>query len=833
MRRLPSSFKFMVFLSAMFFATATDAFVERTKEFNPATMGWRATELNSLTNTAPENFAADIQKYRDAGGKGDPAALLNLAVLHQRGFGLTTNLEEAARLVTQAAEMGFAPAQTQLGLYLGEGIGVPRDKVKAVSWYEKAAAQNFATAEYLLGYCYLYGQGVATNFDTANEWLRKAAKHDSPAGLHALAYSHYIGRGVATNRTEAIRLLRRATELGSYPSATFLAIILLEDSNSADLGEAVRLARSAAENGDISGQRLLAKMFLLGRGVPFDTKQALHWMRRAAGRGDFEADAILGRWHLGDIFGKPDYATALFWLEPAAKAGHPLAQNSLGMMYANGWGVPTDHWKGVELFRLAAAQSFADGWTSLALMYYMGSGFARDEREGFRCARRAAELGSPHGQRMVAYAWLTGSGTPTNFDEGVKWMSRAAAQGEPDAINQLESWIRERRFSAERMAESTALLKSVADKGSLPAAMVVGRFYASGILQPRSFARAWDYCSRAATNRFPNAAARVTLMLIEESRGPDDEPPQAWKWLEDTANQGDAQAQAGLAMRYISAPPPFRDVAAGTNWLWRGVQQERANSMMFLGQLLLQGLVIPQDRAAGLELLNRAAALGHAPAQSFLADQAFTEPRGATVPEALRYYELAAQQHWPRAVASLGYLFMEGSHVPLNLRRGRDLLLRAAALEEPRAQYSCGLALLRGDWGVTNQNDALVFLRAAADQGVRAAQKACGDLLARPGTNYRSIAEAWKWYEIAKAGGDRDATAGMNALWKEMSSEQIQQAQREAAAFNPKRKGPSPYLTLPGLPPLQNPQTSPGTVPPYFTLPALPSLLDGFKTAAQ
>ncbi len=106
-------------------------------------------------------------------------------------------------------------------------------------------------------------------------------------------------------------------------------------------------------------------------------------------------------------------------------------------------------------------------------------------------------------------------------------------------------------------------------------------------------------------------------------------------------------------------------------------------------------------------------------------------------------------------------------------------------------------------------------------------------MLARPGTNYRSIAEAWKWYEIAHAAGDRDAKAGMNALWQEMSSEQIKQAQREAAAFNPKRKGPSPYLTLPGLPPLQNPQTSPGTVPPYFTLPTLPSLLDGFKTAAH
>src|SRR5436190_5999149 len=134
MPRMPScSIKGLVAVAVV--AMVAHSFARTPKgelDFPAASMGWRAAEFQNLTNQSREKLAAEVQKYREAGGKGDPAALLNLAVLHERGIGLITNKVEAAKLVRQAAEMGFAPAQNQLGLYFSDGVGVAPDAKEAL-----------------------------------------------------------------------------------------------------------------------------------------------------------------------------------------------------------------------------------------------------------------------------------------------------------------------------------------------------------------------------------------------------------------------------------------------------------------------------------------------------------------------------------------------------------------------------------------------------------------------------------------------------------------------------------------------------------------------------
>jgi hypothetical protein len=54
---------------------------------------------------------------------------------------------EAFRLYRQAAEMGFAASQYNVGLYYDKGWGVEKNKEEALKWYRKASAQGLKEAD--------------------------------------------------------------------------------------------------------------------------------------------------------------------------------------------------------------------------------------------------------------------------------------------------------------------------------------------------------------------------------------------------------------------------------------------------------------------------------------------------------------------------------------------------------------------------------------------------------------------------------------------------------------------------------------------------------------
>ena len=53
------------------------------------------------------------------------------------------NYQEAARIVKDYAERGYATAQYDLGLMYEKGRGVAQDYRQAAKWYQKAAEQGY------------------------------------------------------------------------------------------------------------------------------------------------------------------------------------------------------------------------------------------------------------------------------------------------------------------------------------------------------------------------------------------------------------------------------------------------------------------------------------------------------------------------------------------------------------------------------------------------------------------------------------------------------------------------------------------------------------------
>lgn len=116
-----------------------------------------------------------------------PDAQINLGALYDR----RGESAKAVRCYREAADMGHAVAQHNLGCCYENGEGVEKDVEQAVSLYRKAADQGYAVAQCHLGKCYEYGVGVDQDFNFAAVWYRLAKSQGYPAAAECLQRVEY------------------------------------------------------------------------------------------------------------------------------------------------------------------------------------------------------------------------------------------------------------------------------------------------------------------------------------------------------------------------------------------------------------------------------------------------------------------------------------------------------------------------------------------------------------------------------------------------------------------------------------------------------------------
>jgi TPR repeat protein len=110
---------------------------------------------------------------------GNPAAQLQLGLLHYHGHGVRESDAQARQWFEKAARQGSPQAQFQLANMYAYGLadlpeGADPYRV-AAQWYFEAARQGLAEAQYSLGILFLTGSGVQQSPDEAQKWIRRAA----------------------------------------------------------------------------------------------------------------------------------------------------------------------------------------------------------------------------------------------------------------------------------------------------------------------------------------------------------------------------------------------------------------------------------------------------------------------------------------------------------------------------------------------------------------------------------------------------------------------------------------------------------------------------------
>ncbi|WVQ64176.1 uncharacterized protein L199_002338 [Kwoniella botswanensis] len=167
----------------------------------------------------PRNPREAIVWFKRAASQADednPHALHELALLHERpnnGGVVPHDPNMARELFTQAAQLGYAPAQFKLGSCHEFGtLGCPIDPRKSIGWYTRAAEKGDMEAELALSGWYLTGsEGVLKQSDTeAYLWGRKAANKGLAKAEYAVGYYTEIGIGVKQDIELAKRWYMRA-----------------------------------------------------------------------------------------------------------------------------------------------------------------------------------------------------------------------------------------------------------------------------------------------------------------------------------------------------------------------------------------------------------------------------------------------------------------------------------------------------------------------------------------------------------------------------------------------------------------------------------------------
>ena len=307
----------------------------------------------------PERGSAAF--FRDAAGRGSPAALSNLGVLYARGEGgVEKDGAEALKCFREAAGKNYPAGVLNLGIFLLTGPLESRDEHEAEKILTVEAEKGSPAAQCALGLLYsgrLYP--AAADQESSLEWLRKSSAQGFPEADYLLALDSLEGRGVREDRSTAFALMGRA-----------------------------------ASSGVVAAQYRIGIFFRDGTGTAADFRNAAKWLR-AALRGSPEAAAGLGNLYETGRGVQRDNQQAVMWYKKAEKIDPALGGYFLARMYEEGRGVTKSFHEAMVRYEISAAAGYPDAAWRLGKIYEEGRGTVIDLEKACRYYRDAAEHGSP------------------------------------------------------------------------------------------------------------------------------------------------------------------------------------------------------------------------------------------------------------------------------------------------------------------------------------------------------------------------------------------------------------------------------------------------------
>jgi TPR repeat protein len=170
----------------------------------------------------------------------------------------------------------------------------------------------------------------------------------------------------------------------------------------------------------------------------------------------------------------------------------------------------------------------------------------------------------------------------------------------------------------------------------------------------------------------------------------------------------------------------------------------------------------------------------HALAESYYAGREGTEQDFV---RAADWYRRLAKMGDARAQTSLGLMYARGYGVPKNLAEAHRWWNFAAIQNDPGAQYNLGLTYATGEGVTVDYERAARWFREASRRGHVQAQHNLGMLYHEGKGVPKDARFAYYWVRVAALQGDTVAADTLKNISAGMSTEQIAEAEAQAAAW--------------------------------------------------
>lgn len=239
----------------------------------------------------------------------------------------------------------------------------------------------------------------------------------------------------------------------SEASLALARIYLMGEGMPKDAKAARKWYERANYVGFVPAAKTLGDMYFYGFDMDRDVKRAVEFYNKAATLGYAPAAYSLAEiYYYGEPGVEPNLPKAMALYQTAARVKHPGALYALAVAYDSGDGMTADPQKALAFYRDAAVAGNIDAQSAMGTYFYEGSGgVAKDDVAARRWFEAAAGEGQKEAMFNLAVMQMKGEGGPKDLVKSYVWFSLTKAKGNPNATAALAA-VEKQMSAAEKSA---------------------------------------------------------------------------------------------------------------------------------------------------------------------------------------------------------------------------------------------------------------------------------------------------------------------------------------------------------------------------------------------
>lgn len=504
-------------------------------------------------------------------------------------------------------------------------------------------------------------------------------------------------------------------------------------------------------------------------GKNYNPQKALEYFAKSAKAGNKYAMYQLGKLYMRGIGTEKDILQAQKWFLQASKEGHSWADYMLGKIYSTEEEL-YDIQKSIAYYKRSSMQSNSMATYQLGCIYYYGNGVDADEQKGMKYLECAAEMDNKFAECLLGDIYSNKQGRYYNFSAAIDMYKKAVLHNHEIAMFKLGKIYVQGLCGKDMVAEGEILLQTALEilekklkeieneqaqdkKNNGYLEQQLAYFYASKEYKKfYDLDKAIEYHKLAVEHGKENSLCALGKIYMDREREVFN-PKQAVKYFEQAIEKKNDMAMYQLGKIYLEGDIVKEDREAGISllkkaadeygnsyaacmlgkvyadrgqkefnpgraisYLKQAIEKENDMAMYRLGKIYLDGNIVMQDKARGIELLSKAAdeyknAYAACTLGKLYADQ---EQKEFSPGRAISYFKQAIEKENDMAMYYLGKIYLEGNITAQDNEKGIELLKKAAdTYHNQYAQYWLGKVYIDMD----NPELAFQYWSLSAEQG--------------------------------------------------------------------------------------------------------------------